>query len=459
VTALSLPRRPHPAVLHRDAFRTSRLLEFCNQKELTAQTGHASEEWPLVILKELIDNALDAAEEANIAPEINIQVSTETGEIVVADNGPGLPAETVKDVLDYTVRVSSREAYVSPTRGAQGNALKTILAMAFALDGSRGETVIEARGHTHRISFGVDRLRQEPVVAHSASRSSITIGTRITIRWPDSASSELVDAKSRFLQIADDFSWLNPHTGIRVEWNGVVHINRSPSDPEWKKWHACDPTSPHWYDPSRLERYIAAHVARDQDHGRERTVRDFITEFRGFSGSAKQKRVLDETGMVRIQLSSLFDAGGEPKGTEIERLLAALKKHSRPVKPVDLGLIGEDHLRARFTEIGVEAKTFKYRKSPGKGDDGVPWIVETAFGYCPKGINERRIIAGVNWSVGLGNPFRSFGRYGGEGLESLLSDQRAGRAEPIAFVLHFACPRIEYTDRGKSAFVLAGGRR
>jgi hypothetical protein len=188
-------------------------------------------------------------------------------------------------------------------------------------------------------------------------------------------------------------------------------------------------------------------------------VRDFITEFRGFSGSAKQKRVLDETGMARIQLSSLFDAGGEPKQTEIECLLAALKKHSRPVKPIDLGLIGEDHLLVRFTEIGVQAKTFKYRKIPGKGDDGVPWIVETAFGYCPKGINERRIIVGVNWSVGLGNPFRSFGRYGGEGLESLLSGQRAGRAEPIAFVLHFACPRIEYTDRGKSAFVLADGRQ
>jgi DNA topoisomerase VI subunit B len=220
------------ATLQRDAFRTSRLLEFCNQKELTAQTGNAPADWPLVILKELVNNALDAAEEANIAPEINIKVSTETGEIIVADNGPGLPAETVKDVLDYMVRVSSREAYVSPTRGAQGNALKTIIAMAFALDGRRGETVIEARGQTHRISFGVDHLRQEPVVADSASRSSITIGTCITIRWPDSASSELVDAKSRFLQIADDFSWLNPHASICVEWDGVVPIDRSPSDPE-----------------------------------------------------------------------------------------------------------------------------------------------------------------------------------------------------------------------------------
>ena len=66
------------------------------------------------------------------------------------------------------------------------------------------------------------------------------------------------------------------------------------------------------------------------------------------------------------------------------------------------------------------------------------------------------IIIGVNWSVGLGNPFRSFGRYGGEGLESLLADQRAGRNEPIVFAIHAAQPRIEYLDRGKSALVVAG---
>ena len=52
-------------------------------------------------------------------------------------------------------------------------------------------------------------------------------------------------------------------------------------------------------------------------------------------------------------------------------------------------------------------------------------------------------------------PFRSFGRTG-EGLESLLADQRAGRNEPIAFVLHFVCPRTQYTDRAKSGIVLPG---
>jgi DNA topoisomerase VI subunit B len=73
-------------------------------------------------------------------------VSTERGEIVITDNGPGLPSPTLGSVLDYTVRVSSREAYVSPSRGQQGNGLKCIIAMPFALDGTHGTTVIESQG-------------------------------------------------------------------------------------------------------------------------------------------------------------------------------------------------------------------------------------------------------------------------------------------------------------------------
>ena len=145
---------------------------------------------PTVILKELADNALDECEEAQIVPEIAIEVSTERGEIVVTDNGRGLPAETVRDILDYSYRVSSREAYVSPTRGAQGNALKTLLAAPLALHGRIGTTVIEAQGVRHTITFRVDQLRQEPVIDHKPMPLvPDKKGTRVCISWPKSASS------------------------------------------------------------------------------------------------------------------------------------------------------------------------------------------------------------------------------------------------------------------------------
>ena len=150
-----------PRVAGRTTFTTSRLLDFFSEKELTAQTGHATAQWPIVVLKELVDNALDACEEANVAPEVEIVVD-DTG-ITVIDNGPGIPAETIAAVLDYSVRVSSREAYIAPDRGAQGNALKTIVAMPFVLDGKAGRLTVTAGGIRHEIVVRVDPIRQAPV--------------------------------------------------------------------------------------------------------------------------------------------------------------------------------------------------------------------------------------------------------------------------------------------------------
>ena len=62
-------------LLERTTFKTSRLLDFCSEKELVAQTGHQKTDWPLVVLKELKDNALDACEEAGVAPRGTVRFS------------------------------------------------------------------------------------------------------------------------------------------------------------------------------------------------------------------------------------------------------------------------------------------------------------------------------------------------------------------------------------------------
>ena len=107
---------------------------------------------------------------------------------------------------------------------------------------------------------------------------------------------------------------------------------------------------------------------------------------------------------------------------------------------------------------GVHEKTFRYRSDIGETPEGLPVVIETAFGWCPKGLAYRRIIAGANWSVALGNPFRDFGR-GGEGLERLLAEQRASSLEPIILLVHLASPRIQFSDRGKTALILPGAGR
>jgi hypothetical protein len=443
--------------IERVAFETSRLMEFCSERELTNQTGHSAHEWPLVVLKELLDNALDAAEEAEIAPVIVVHVDTNSGLIIIADNGPGIPAATVHSILDYSVRVSSREAYVSPTRGAQGNALKTILPMGYVLSGERNETLIRARGAAHRIVFRVDQIRQEPVIVHEKSVSPIRNGTRIDIHWPD--ISHLQSIRSHFLQVASDFCWINPHLTLRVRWDGEQCIDHAASNPGWTKWRPSDPTCPHWYDPQRFERYMAAFVARSQKKGRAKyTVREFLGEFRGLSSTIKQKAILEEFDAAHLTLGEFFGTSSKVNNDRINALLAATKRHTKTVPARQIGVIGKDHFLKLFVADGGDPKTFQYRHKFSVVD-GVPRVIEFVFGVHAKGLGRdgdappRHLITAVNWSAAIGNPFRSLGRFG-EGAESVLTDLRAHRNDPIIAVLHYACPRVAYLDRGKSAIAL-----
>jgi len=441
-------RRSYPT-LQRVLFRTSRLAEFCSVNELTKQVGHPPPQWPLVCLKELTDNALDAAEEARIAPHIDIDVSTDAGEIVITDNGPGLSAETITGVLDYNVRASSREAYVSPSRGKQGYALKTIIAMAQALDGSRGETVIESRGQAYRIVFQTDRVRREPRIhPPEIVPSDVQTGTRITVRWPRTACDLLEAAESRFVQIAGDFSAFNPHLTLRCRWDGEEVVDVCATDPDWRKWRTCDPTSAHWYRTADFESYIAAHVARDQDQGHTgRTVRDFISELRGLRRPGAQKLVLAETGVSHTALAAFFVQGPDT----VARLLGSCKGHTAPVKPEALGLLGADHLMADCAKLGGAEASFRYKKHLGITQDGLPYVIEAAFAYRPQA-SARRVIAGINFSIAINNPFNQLGHF--DDLSSALARQHIEFDDPVIVVLHYTSPRVDFSDHGKSILTL-----
>jgi len=449
------------ARIERTAFSTSRQMEFLSDKELAAQTGHGRKDWPLVILKELLDNALDACEEVGTPPVVSVSVDRDG--ITVTDNGPGIPGTVVEGVCDFSRRVSSREAYVAPDRGAQGNALKTMLAIPFVLDGESGRVDIVARGTHHEVNLKKDPILQEAVVDHRPhSLGGTKGGTKFEVRWPnspeidpserDSACSILLDSKERFLQIADDFTFANPHLTLTVDWHGERH-DVPAATRDWSKWRPSEPSVPAWYDGDRFERLILAHIARDRDEGMDSTVREFVSQFRGLSGSAKQKKVLDASGLARVALSE-FVIGDSVDHERIHRLLAAMQEHSKPVSPAKLGVIGKEHIANRFSAIRCEMDSFRYAKKSGE-EDGVPWLFEAAFAWCPGLTDDRRIVRGINWSPCINNPLRDLGN-NHDDLEGLLADQRCGAWETeVALFLHLVHPRVEFADRGKSVIVIS----
>ena len=82
------------------------------------------------------------------------------------------------------------------------------------------------------------------------------------------------------------------------------------------------------------------------------------------TGTAKQKAVLAETGASHVSLHNFF--GPHKANTKnIRKLLASLKKHTKPVRPAALGIIGQEHFYARMKAAGGDPKTFTYHPRNG----------------------------------------------------------------------------------------------
>jgi hypothetical protein len=209
----------------------------------------------------------------------------------------------------------------------------------------------------------------------------------------------------------------------------------------------------------RLARLIGANITRAEDYHQPcKTVRDFVGEFRGLARNRERATVCDAVSASRLFLDQFLGNGSDLRRTG--KLLEEMKRQTKPVEPKLLGAIGFAHFGAHIIAIGGDKESIEY-KTAAFSHDGVPYLVEAAFGYRPKGREEhtlvkRTIITGVNNSVAIGDPFRDISSFGGyeQSLGELLAELKAGQEEPIVFLLHLVCPRVDYLDRGKSAVSL-----
>jgi DNA topoisomerase VI subunit B len=292
--------------LERVMFTFSRSREYFDVNELQTMTGQPQRRFPEVIFKELTDNALDAAEKAKTPPRVGIRLEHRGKRLLVSisDNGTGLELDTVTKILDFGSRTSDKAAYRSPTRGALGNAFKTIIGISFAL-GIHAPVVIRSRGIKHVIRARVDPAG-EVEVDDETSPIDLRPGTTITLALPAQACQS-----TPFLQWGQAFTIFNPHATVRIR-----ETNRPPqgaqasevrkiyrrvvSFPEqWTKFLPTDHTSPWWYDQGALAKLIFAHLTSPGPDGDNLTLRDFVRQFKGTTGTARAKAVCDQLPHVK----------------------------------------------------------------------------------------------------------------------------------------------------------------
>ena len=195
--------------VERTVFATPRGAEFLELRALQAQTGQPVEAFGHIVVKELLDNALDRAETAGRAPNIDITTRTDDGItfVTVTDNGAGITPATVDDVCDFTVLVSDKARYRGPARGAQGNALKTLLGIPKrSVSPSRWSS--SRRASTTNYWVSIERTGDVAVV-HDTTECSRTVGTSVTVPLP----AEMDVDPGRW---AAGAALVNPHAAITV---------------------------------------------------------------------------------------------------------------------------------------------------------------------------------------------------------------------------------------------------
>jgi DNA topoisomerase VI subunit A len=419
----------------RAAFTVSRAAEFFSEKELQMQMGASRYYWLPMLLKELIDNALDACEGADTFAEINVTVTDEF--VQVQDNGPGIPPSTVTNSLDYLTRTSSNNLYVSPSRGQLGNALKCLYAAGFVAHGT-GLVEITAKGIHHQITVGFDAIHQCPTLDHQQEPTPGTNGTVVKIAWPQ-AASEL--GRSVFTSadgIAYRFGLFNPN--VRITVNGDRFMAAPQSDRDWRftKWKPSARSPVSWYYRSQFQNLLCAHLAANP----QMYARDFIKQFAGMSASYAQTGVLDELTLQRTTIADAFTVDGEVNSERVKELHDMIAVYSgEQIKAKRLGVIGRD-LTNRLRMLGdVREDSAAYAKEVIE-DHCRPFVVEGWFIAHTKADEWRRLLIGINNSPVRVEPSDLIGDH--------LSIEMVEESDPVTVVLHFCCPGFNYVDRGKS---------
>ena len=236
VKALQITRNVETALFVREDWTLFRTLATLSQK-----AGVAVPDLPQLVIKELVDNALDAGASCRFG-------RLPDGGFYVDDDGPGLPGsdEDVAGLFSIGRPLSSSKMIRLPTRGALGNGLRVVAGTVLA---SGGSLAVATRGR--RLSLAPQDDGTTTVVAAAPWAGG---GTRIEISFGPALQDYLSDAL-RWAKRAEILAAGRPGYSGR--------------------------SSPWWYDsPAFFELLQAAG---------ERTVRDLAGDLDGCSRRASDR--------------------------------------------------------------------------------------------------------------------------------------------------------------------------
>jgi DNA topoisomerase-6 subunit B len=170
----------------------------------------------LTAVKEGVDNSLDACEEANILPEISVeikQISRNEYQITLEDNGPGIVKKQIPHIFGRLL-YGSRFHAIRQSRGQQGIGISAAVMYGQLTTGKptmvRSKTKREDVAHEITLMMDTKRNRPEVLKQDFVIWEGKDHGTKVTINL----KGKYVKAKQSVYEYLKGTAIVNPHAQI-----------------------------------------------------------------------------------------------------------------------------------------------------------------------------------------------------------------------------------------------------
>jgi len=397
----------------------------------------------ITVVKEAVDNALDACEEAGILPDIFVRISKvdDHFKIVVEDNGPGIPKEQIPRVFGKLL-YGSRFHEIRQSRGQQGIGISAAVLYAQLTTGKPAIIISKTpdEERAKKVVLYINTKKNEPeIVEEGEEEWYLPSGTKIEL---EIAGNYVRERKQSVYEYLRETSVINPHAKITfVEPDGTINEFKRvtedvPPPPKSIKPH------PHGIELGTLMNMLKATKAT--------TLRKFLKDEFVRVGDKIADDVLKKGGFSGDEVPQ------EMGRDEAAKLLNAFRQTDFLPPPTDcLSPIGEamiaKSLMAEYQPEFVYAVTRKPRVYSGH-----PFLVEVGIAYGGEIKSEKvtllryankipllyqqggcaltKAVESVNW--------KSYG---------MLQNKGELPSAPAVILIHLASTNIPYTSESKES--------
>jgi DNA topoisomerase-6 subunit B len=337
--------------------RNKHLLGFDNKKKALLTT-----------IKEAVDNALDACEEARILPEIIIEVmniSDDRYRIVIEDNGPGIIKKQIPKIFAKLL-YGSKFHSLKQTRGQQGIGISAAVMYAQLTTGRPAKITSRVVGkeHAQYYELMLDTKANAPKITKEEEKEWVKDhGTRIEIDLEANYSrgAQSIDAYIKQTAIANPHCtiiYTNPKAEQVIFTRAVEELPEEPAE-----------IKPHPYGIEVGTLMSLLHTSDKQN------LLSFFTNELSRVGAGTAKQIFEKAGVSKDSSPHKISRD------QAERLIKAISETRIIAPPTDcISPIGSDNLQKGLRkEINAEFYT-SVTRSPVVYS-GNPFIVEAAIAY------------------------------------------------------------------------------